>query len=153
MNSQQFDNLMKAAFGMSDERYARFVAACPGGGTADLVRRLRPAAKRDRVRICEEHAVERAQEACAEYKDGDLLYKNGDCIWTFYWMEFEEALKAIGCRRRGAIIEAAGTAFMVEVDRIRDQRLGPAEMRDRIDPESLDYNPTLGDLMEKGDEA
>lgn len=153
MNSQQFDDLMKAAFGMSDDRYARFVAACPGGGTADLVQRLRLASKDAWTRVCEEHAVERAQEACTEYKDGDLFYKNGDYIWTIYWSEFDDALKNIGCRRRRAIVDAAGTSFMEEVERIRDQRLGPAKLRDRIDPESLDYNPTLGDLMEKGDEV
>ncbi|MGU3468908.1 hypothetical protein ACLBXO_29110 [Methylobacterium sp. C33D] len=95
-----FDAAMKAAFGMSDERYARFKAACPGGGTSDLIQRLRAAPKDAWTQICEEHAVERAQEACTEFRDGDLFYRNGDYIWTLYWTEFDDALKSIGCRKR-----------------------------------------------------
>ncbi|WP_342108431.1 hypothetical protein [Methylobacterium sp. SI9] len=148
-----FDAAMRAAFGMSDERYARFKAACPGGGTADLIQRLRPAPKDAWTQICEQHAVERAQEACTEYKDGDLIYRTGDFIWALYWTEFDNALKSIGCRRRRTIIYAAGTSFMEEVERIRDRRLGPSELRDQMDTESLDYSPTLGDLMERQDEA
>jgi len=149
MREHEFDAMFKAAFGMSDARYARFKVVCPGGGTADLIERLRVTTKDHWLRVCEQHAVERAQEACTECKDGDLLYRDGEYFWTLYGCECADALKAVGYRKRWVMYLETSKAFIAEIERIRDRRLGPPELRDDLDPETLGHSPTLGDLMEQ----
>lgn len=155
MKDLDVDGLMRQAFGMSDAQIARQKAIVPGAGTAELTECLRDADKSQMARICEEHAVYRAEEMCTEYKDGDLLYRDGGYFWVVYTREFVEAFKALGFTRRrhyAHLLAAAERAFVAAVDRIRDHRLGPPEVRINLDPDALEWSPTLGDLMKPGEQ-
>ena len=124
---------------------AKIKAVAFGAGAEELCIQLKSLNRSEWYSAIEKHSTERAAEICYIYKDGDLLCRDGDFLWLFFWHEIDKALKLACCspkppRGRRPFLYAAEGAFVAEVNAIRVRRLGPEDQRHLLDPDRLEWS-------------